>query len=145
MQRSSNLLSLRLSATLLFLGLALPAFGLQLGLGSVPSPNGEPQIGIKITVATFDMPSLISLNGTLALVAGLIGAGLGFALAWMASDPILGVFVGLGLLITLQLRKTTPKSPMHWSVALALLFAMLATIAAYVAILYVGGKSGALL
>lgn len=89
--------------------------------------------------------ALISLNGTLALVAGLIGAGLGFALAWLAGDPILGVFFALGLLITLQLRKSAPKSPMHWSVALALLFAMLATIAAYVAVLYVGGKSGALL
>ncbi|HVT04588.1 MAG TPA: cytochrome c biogenesis protein CcdA [Thermoanaerobaculia bacterium] len=60
MQRSSNLPSLRLSPTLLLLGLALPAFGLQLGLGSVPSPNGEPQIGIKITL---EQPTGDELHG----------------------------------------------------------------------------------
>ena len=88
--------------------------------------------------------ALVSMNRTLAMLAGLIGAGLGLWAAYAMRDPIIGVFFLLGLLVTLQLRKASPHQPMHWSVALALLFAMLITIAAYAAILYFGAKRGAL-
>ena len=75
--------------------------------------------------------ALVSLNRTAAQIAGLAGAGLGFWGAWTLSDPLLGAFVGLGLLITLQLKKASPKTPMRWPAALGLLLAMAATIMAY--------------
>lgn len=89
--------------------------------------------------------ALVSMNRNLAILAGLVGAGIGLWAAWALRDPIIGIFFLLGLGVTLQMRKASPQQPMHWSVALALLFAMLVTIAAYVAILYVGTRHGAVL
>ena len=75
--------------------------------------------------------ALLSMNRTLALVAGLLGAGLGLWGAWVVADPLLGLFAGLGVMIALQMRKASLKTPMRWPAAAGLLLAMLATIAAY--------------
>ena len=75
--------------------------------------------------------ALLSINRTLALVAGLLGAGLGLWGAWVVADPLLGLFAGLGVMIALQMRKASLKTPMRWPAAAGLLLAMLATIAAY--------------
>ena len=87
--------------------------------------------------------ALVSLNRTVATIAGLAGAGLGFWGAWALRDPLLALFVGLGLLITLQMKAASSRTPMRWPVALGLLLAMFATIAAYACILYLVYKQPA--
>ena len=79
---------------------------------------------------------LVSLNKTLALVVGLAGIALGFWAAWTFRDPVLTLFVALGLLVTLQIRKNSAQAPMRWPAALVLLGAFFTVIAAYVGILY---------
>ena len=79
--------------------------------------------------------ALMSMSPAVAQIAGLAGAALGFWGAWTLRDPLLGIFVGLGLLITLQLKKARIKTPMRWPLALGLLLAMFATIAAYAFVL----------
>jgi Zn-dependent protease len=83
---------------------------------------------------------LVSMSRMLAQIVGLAGAAAGFWIAWMFRDPLLGLFMLLGLLATLQIRKPSSVTPMRWPGALLLLLAFVATIAAYVAILYFGGS-----
>ena len=84
---------------------------------------------------------LVSMSRMLAQIAGLAGAAAGFWIAWRFRDPLLGFFMLLGLAATLQIRKPSTVTPMRWPGALLLLFAFAATIAAYVAILYIGSGS----
>ena len=81
---------------------------------------------------------LVSMSRMLAQIVGLAGAAAGFWIAWMLRDPLLGLFMLLGLLATLQIRKPSTVTPMRWPGALLLLLAFAATIAAYLAILYFG-------
>ena len=80
--------------------------------------------------------ALVSVNRTLARAVGLAGVGFGFWGAWLLRDPLLALFVGIGLLITLQMKTATSRTPMRWPAAFGLLLALFATIAAYACILY---------
>ena len=84
--------------------------------------------------------ALVSMHRIVAQIAGLVGAALGFWIAWSLRDPIIGLFVGLGLMMTLQMKKATVKEPLRWPMALLLLLALLATMAAYAAIIFVVNK-----
>lgn len=75
--------------------------------------------------------TLISLNRTLAYVVGLAGIAAGFWIAWVMRDPIIGLFVALGLLITRQIPRSTALAPMSGGSAFGLFVAFLATIAVY--------------
>ena len=79
--------------------------------------------------------ALVSMSRTAAQIAGLAGAALGLYGAWFLRDPVLGLFVVLGLLVTRQLKTAPAKEPMRWPSALLLLLAFAATIAAYLAII----------
>ncbi len=81
---------------------------------------------------------LVSMSRMLAQIVGLAGAAAGFWIAWLFRDPLLGLFMLLGLFATLQIRKPSSMTPMRWPGALLLLLAFVATVAAYVAILYFG-------
>lgn len=80
--------------------------------------------------------ALVSMSRTLAHMAGLAGAALGFWLAWIARDWFIGLFVALGLWITLKTRHDTSRVRMGAGSALALLFGYVATIAAYALLLF---------
>jgi Zn-dependent protease len=86
--------------------------------------------------------ALVSVNRILALIAAVLGSIAGIWLAWTYKDPIIGVFVALGLLTLRQFRAPSSLMPMRWPMVLLLILAMLATAAIYVAIIYILQRDG---
>ncbi len=80
--------------------------------------------------------ALVSMSRTAAQIAGFAGAAAGLSIAWMIRDPIIGLFVAVGLLMTIQLKKESARTPMRALAAFGLLMAFVVTIATYVVLIY---------
>jgi Zn-dependent protease len=79
--------------------------------------------------------ALVSVSRSVAQAAGIAGAMAGLYVAWLLRDPLLGVFVALGLLVTRQIKSNPVHDTMRWPSAVLLLLAFLVTITAYLAII----------
>jgi Zn-dependent protease len=86
--------------------------------------------------------ALISVSRVLAIGVAVLGSMAGIWLAWTFKDPIIGVFVALGVLTLRQFGRPSPLTPMRWPMALLLIVALLATAAIYAVIIYILQRDG---